>query len=106
MMESYMIQIILNKFFFFKNFSCQTIGQTRSVIDKSVNRSEIVSGISCNEKSNHPSEECKSSNRFTLFYINELDDDDGNLYNGNYSKQILLSYRVELRDHWTNQVSN
>ena len=40
------------------------------------------------------------------FILNEGDHDDGNLGDGNYSKQILLFYRVELRDHYTNQVSN
>ena len=40
------------------------------------------------------------------FTLKEGDDDDGNLGDGNNSKQILLFYRVELRDHYTNQVSN
>ena len=63
------MEINLSKLFFFIKFSQEAIRQNRPVIDKSVNKSENISGISRRDKPKYPLEEHKNSDRFTVFYI-------------------------------------
>ena len=59
------MKITLRKLFFLIKLSSETIRQTKSVIDKSVNKSENTSGTSHSGKSKYRLEEHKNSNRFT-----------------------------------------
>ena len=66
------MKINLGKLFFLTKFGQETIRQTKSVIDKSVNKNENISGISRSDKPKYRLGEYKNSDRFTLFCVNEV----------------------------------